>query len=338
MLHFSQSTNHHSTTGTRCANAPRTFLNEENCTLSPASSTCGSAGTPDLLIELNSDNLITFHNITDQYVYAIQGLPLVCGICGISQEPVCEPGLRSRWAIIDDVSQCSETDMDAQTNETLFELLLQRGNNDFNPKIRDLFFPLQGSVCHEADSSLVEVEIIIGGKCFRRVHPEEMSVFDFTYWTEDFTHPGNMIAAMQDPVHSNPIKKWMDIDQSAILTFPYNVAPDAFNNDTLARHGIDRWDAHNSKFVKIGRYLDEIKFVDLPNEVRTTDVAEFFGAETGIVGSAILVCGSPQEVQNDPKLGQVFEVSPFGPACFSDCLIRCSYSPLTIIPSSLCLG
>ena len=89
-----------------------------------------------------------------------------------------------------------------------------------------------------------------------------MSVYDFTYWTLENTHPGNMIAAMHE--HPNPIKKWMDVNASAFLSFP------AFNvtnaHETLANHPISRWDNHSPKFSKLGRYGDTVKFVGKPSE------------------------------------------------------------------------
>ena len=61
---------------TACANAPRTFLNEENCILSREASTCGST-TPQLKIDLTESNIQTLHSLTGQYVYAIMGLPTI---------------------------------------------------------------------------------------------------------------------------------------------------------------------------------------------------------------------------------------------------------------------
>ena len=76
----------------------------------------------------------------------------------------------------------------------------------------------------------------------------------------------------------------------------------------LAAHPIHRWDEHSPRFSKLGRWGDTVKFVDLPNEIRLDDVAEHFGAETGIVGGGVVVCGSPYETANDPQEGQVFDI------------------------------
>jgi hypothetical protein len=159
---------------TRCSNVPRTFLNEEHCELSHYA--CGSAGTPNLLIPLNADNIMDMHNITGQYVYGILGLPLIDAF-GNKQPWPCELGLRSRWEILDEY-ECTQTTMGDLTNATLTELLADKGASDENPFVRDIIFPILGSSCDSSDTALVEVDIIIGSKCFRRVHPDHMSVYD----------------------------------------------------------------------------------------------------------------------------------------------------------------
>jgi hypothetical protein len=52
-----------------------------------------------------------------------------------------------------------------------------------------------------------------------------------------------------------------------------------------------------------------MNFVDLPNELRTAEVAEHFGESVSTRGSGIVVCGSPNEVANDPTLGYQFDVT-----------------------------
>jgi uncharacterized protein (DUF1501 family)/uncharacterized protein (DUF1800 family) len=287
---------------TRCSNAPRTFLNEEHCSLSDSITACGSAGTPSLMIDLNSENIIQFHNITGQYVYAVLGLP-VTDTFNTSQPWPCEPGLRSRWEIID-VSECTPTDLGQATNASLYELLLNRGSSDENIYLRDIDFPITGETCDSTDNTTAEMEIIIGSQCFRRVHPDHMNVYDFTYWTLLDTHPGNMDAMMVTPPHHNPITKWMDVNGSAFLVYPAEEPPP--DHPTLAAHPISRWDNWSPKFSRLGRFGDAMKFVDLPNEIRLNEVAQHFGGETEVGGGGIMVCGSPNEVHNDPSLDQVF--------------------------------
>ncbi len=181
---------------TRCANVPRTFLNEEQCTLSDSDMACGSAGTPNLEIELNAANIATFHTMTGQYVYAIDGLPLI-DVDGVAQDWPCKLELRSRWEILNDYECTTPTPMGDETNATLVELLLQKEDSDINPFFRDIIMPIQGMACSAGDENLVEIDIVINNKCFRRVHPNYMDVYDFTYWTLENTHPGNMVAMMR---------------------------------------------------------------------------------------------------------------------------------------------
>ena len=56
----------------------------------------------------------------------------------------------------------------------------------------------------------------------------------------------------------------------------------------------------------MGRFGDSARFVDLPNEMRTEDVAAQFGDASAEAGSGVVVCGSPNEVANDPTHGKYF--------------------------------
>eukprot|EP00986_Skeletonema_menzelii_P003357 scaffold1026_cov141-Skeletonema_menzelii.AAC.8 len=281
---------------TKCANVPRTFLNEDSCVLSTMATACSSSTAPDLQIELNAENIGILHDLTGQYVYGILGLPVVDKL-GEKLETPCKPGLRSRWEI-KAAGECSATLLGMNTNASLVELLSE--SSDTNPFIRDINFPASGFACDSSDDATVEIEIIIGSQCFKRVHPEHMSVFDFTYWTLDHTHPGNMIAMMEG--ESNPIKKWRDEQGSAFLVFPSYPCAEC---DTPP-HPLERWVSYGDKFPKLGRFGDMTFFVDLPNEMRTDEVATHFGDSSGLAGSAVVTCGSPGEVANEPTLGKYF--------------------------------
>lgn len=56
----------------------------------------------------------------------------------------------------------------------------------------------------------------------------------------------------------------------------------------------------------LGRFGDVALFVDLPNEVRTDEVAEHFGEASAETGSGVVTCGSPNEVANDPTHGKYY--------------------------------
>jgi len=123
-----------------------------------------------------------------------------------------------------------------------------------------------------------------------------------TYWTQNSTHPGNLVALGHG--HYNPIMKWMDLQGSATLTFPSTHPTDSTYN-----HPMDRWEMHHVKFDYVGRMYDTVRFRDLPNELRRSEVAVHYGATGDVGGSGILVCGSPGEVTNDPSLGDVFDAT-----------------------------
>lgn len=284
---------------TSCANVPRTFLNEQNCSLSFSTSSCGSFGSPQLEIELNDDNIKSLHDMTGQYVYGVLGLPVI-DFQGSQLESPCTPGIRSRWELKNATACPTPTALHPVTNSTLFNLLTK--SSDKNPFITDITFPTSGFSCGSSDSSsLANVEIIVGLICYKRVHPEHMSVFDFTYWTLDDTHPGNMVAMMED--EPNPIKKWIDVMGTVFLTYP------SFPSGDVPNHPIERWNTHSVHFSKLGRFGDVIRFVDLPNELRTGEVAEFFGESVSMEGAGIMICGSPNEGANDPRLGYQFDVA-----------------------------
>jgi len=156
---------------TKCANTPRTFLNEDQCSLSSSNTACGSAGTPLVLIELNSSNIIDLHDITGRYLYAIAGLPLR-DVDNVTQPSPCVPGVRSRWEILN-ASECIPTPLGPETNSSLATLLQQRATIDTNPLLRDITFPLTGMSCSSNHNTLVKVDIIIRSQCFRRVHPDQ---------------------------------------------------------------------------------------------------------------------------------------------------------------------
>jgi hypothetical protein len=190
--------------------------------------------------------------------------------------------------------------LESETKATLVDLLTTK-NRDSNSFLRDITFPSSGYICGPKNTaSLGHVEIVSGATCFKRVHSEHPSVYDFTYWTLEDTHPGNMEAMMEG--EPNPIKKWIDINGSVFLTYP------AFSDNDVPNHPIERWNTHSVHFSKLGRFGDIIRFVDLPNEVRTTEVKDHFGDSNSTGGIGTMICGSPNEVCNDPTLGYQFDV------------------------------
>jgi hypothetical protein len=82
--------------------------------------------------------------------------------------------LRSRW-LSKDLSLCNATDIFNATNITLGDLL--KRSTDTNPYFRDITFPSSGAVCDPLDTNPA-LELEAAGRCWTRVHPEYLSVYD----------------------------------------------------------------------------------------------------------------------------------------------------------------
>lgn len=283
---------------TLCSNAPRTFMNEDQCILSDVP-LCDADAIGEITFELNEENLLQLHSLTGRYVYAILGLPVVDEFNSEIDHP-CEPDSRSRWER-KPLSECNPTSLHETTKQSLLTLL-NNYESDPNPSIRDIHFPVSGLECDSSDTDPV-IEIVYDGDCWVHVHPEHKSVYDMTYWTESDTHPGNAFAAMQTPPNPHPIKKWIDIDESAFLVYPSRHPRDASFN-----HGKARWDNNHIKFPKLGRFGDSMRLQDLPLDLRSDEVNNYFGA-TNSVKEGVLVCGSYGEVSNEPSKGTIFDVA-----------------------------
>ena len=157
-----------------CSNVPRTFLNEKHCSISYAPLTCGTiSSTPDVFIKLDEPTLLTLFNLTGRYVYGLMGLTVIDQLNNMIAHP-CTPGLRSRW-LLKEISTCNATSIFNTTNLTISDLL--RRSTDSNPYFRDITFPQSGVTCDPLDTNPA-IELQVDGKCWTRVHPEYLSVYD----------------------------------------------------------------------------------------------------------------------------------------------------------------
>jgi len=160
-----------------CSNVPRTFLNEKQCSVSYVPLTCGTiSSTSDSFIKLDEPTLLNLFNLTGRYVYALKGLTVIDQYNNMLAHP-CTPGLRSRW-LLKDLALCNVTDVFNTTNMTLSNLLRQ--STDSNPYFRDITFPQSSATCDPLDTN-PEIELRVGDKCWTRVHPEYLSVYDVSW-------------------------------------------------------------------------------------------------------------------------------------------------------------
>jgi hypothetical protein len=167
----------HSRNVMACSNVPRTFLNEKQCSVSYVPLTCGTtSSTPDTLIKLDEPTLLNLFNLTGRYVYGLTGLTVIDEYNNMITHP-CTPGLRSRW-LLKNLTLCNATAIFNTTNLTLSNLL--RTSTDTNSYFRDITFPQSGATCDPLDTNPA-IELQVGDKCWTRVHPEYLSVYDVSF-------------------------------------------------------------------------------------------------------------------------------------------------------------
>lgn len=277
-----------------CANAPRTFLNEEACVLSydPTACSLGSrvyewqdfeSEIPDFYLQLTPATLRSIYEVTGngdegtRYVYAVEGLR---ASDDTSISPPCEKNKLSRWLRV----TCSgaAASLDAEVHD-IFQWLVSNRKGD-NPNIREVWNWAE-SDCPASVFSMTDFEIEdTDGNCWLHVHPEHGNVYDFTIWTE--THPGNLSPR-------NPIKEFAEQGLTT-LTFPWH-------------HEMNRWQGNKSRFALLGKLYDTVHYYKLPTELRNNELNELFGFTPDAIvyesSGGVVVCGSPNEISNNLLLG-----------------------------------
>jgi hypothetical protein len=204
--------------------------------------------------------------------------------------------------IVDDASCPTTPGVSMETINALTAMMNGIGNLDRNNLFSDVHFEsnnwytgtYDGYTCDASNTNTVGMMLAVNNDgvvtCFRHVHPDEGSVYDFTYWTFPDTHPGN--AAAQVAGRSNPITKWAAYNNTFTLPFP-------------SWHTMDRWENNKDRFEYVGRMLDHRKFLDLPIMLRTEAVANIFSPSSNM-SQAVVVCGSHGEIANNSTWTNIF--------------------------------
>jgi len=274
-----------------CSNAPRNFLNEDSCVLSDAVTACaagsndsadGDGNRPDLYVIVNPQTLHNIYEITGngtegtRYLYTVEGLR-VEDDDGIAFP--CDKRTTSRWIPATCTGAASAVNT---TIHEIFSKMLSYSKNE-NESVRDIW-NYQGVDCPAALAKLVGFEVQdVSGNCWKNVHPDHLNVYDFTYWTQPDTHPGNS-------EFRNPIKEFAEAGNTTL------VFPDW--------HGMDWWAKNKNEFGYVGRIGDVVHYFDLPSELRSNELNDHFSSKIEYTNSTgVLVCGSPFEEANDPTLG-----------------------------------
>ena len=211
----------------------------------------------------------------------------------------CTPYNRHRWMIVD-ASTCSTTiGISSDTINALTAMLYDSSSRnsvfvDVHLEWSDYSGTYRGFSCDAANKNTIGMIFAANNSgvvtCYQHVHPDEGSVYDFTYWTRPDTHPGNAAALASG--HLPPITKWVDYNNTFTLPFPRG-------------HTMDRWENNKVNFDYIGRAYDNVKFMDLPSMLRTPAVARLFTPLTN-VSQAVVICGSYGEVANNSSMTNVF--------------------------------
>jgi len=203
--------------------------------------------------------------------------------------------------IVNSASCPTTTGISSDTINALSAMMNGIGTWDRNSVLADVHLEwsdysgsYEGFTCDATNSKTVGMMLAVNNSgvitCFQHIHPDEFSVYDFTYWTRPDTHPGNAVALAAGRLP--PITKWADYNNTFTLSFP-------------SWHTMDRWQNNEEYFDYVGRAYDDVNFMDLPSMLRTQAVANLFSPSTNVT-QAVVVCGSPGEVANNSSMTNVF--------------------------------
>ena len=171
----------------KCINAPRTFLNEDQCFLSTDANTCGSTAKSSFDIPLNSKSLRQMYKLSGgeaeggRYVYAVDGLR----VTEDKVAPPCKPHATSRWAR----SGCDGKGPKVSTKTVSTIQKLFAKSRDKNLFVTELWFPQKGLTCDPTDKEKTGFEITtLKGVCYKNVHPDHLQVYDMVRSSRDIIH------------------------------------------------------------------------------------------------------------------------------------------------------
>jgi uncharacterized protein (DUF1501 family) len=242
---------------------------------------------------MDTANVLQFYTIAGKYVYAIKGLVME----DVFTESPCAVS-KSRWEVAFNTTCPSVTTGLAPETVTALSSAIS-ASSDTNEFIIDI---TRTAACNAVDfddqADPLDIQLQIGADCYTHVHPETMNVYDFSGWVT--RHPGGEFHIQKWAQNWEGVPGWY-------LDYPF------YGNATrgIPEHPMSRWStrAGGSYIEYVARLGDSIAYRDLPNDLKTDGIAQYFGAVSETVTSGgVVVCGSIGEVANDPSSGEHFDV------------------------------
>ena len=293
--------------GKTCPTAPRTFLNEESCTVrSDCSPPVYSSGS----FVLNAEAIRTFYDVGGHYIYRISGLPVITDPSSRYENfSPCNDHTsykRFDWTPFRFVRKdtCFSVVADSNIQSTLSSILASElialSTTEREAK-RVLDVAVDKNACLDPFKLARggSINVNVGGvtTCWTHSHPDEWSVFNFDTWT--LFHPGNLEAYLKDK--KNPIAAFAETDSAL---------EDQITLDMPGWHPDSRFDDSQRLFERLGNYGDSVSFNDLPPSAKNADVTAALGGVEDInaVAEYVQVCASPGEVSNTPRLGHQYRL------------------------------
>lgn len=151
-----------------CPTVAKNFVNSPTCR---HAATCAPVRYQSAQVTLNATTLREWYELAGRYVYVVEGLRLndpenVSPCAGNSRDAT------SRWVRADAPCE-AETPLDTSSRDALVTAL--RNTSDMNVLVRDVV-----ATCADTSAVAVGANLTVDGECFTHVHPDHLSVFDFT--------------------------------------------------------------------------------------------------------------------------------------------------------------
>ncbi|KAL7463535.1 hypothetical protein ACHAXS_003891, partial [Conticribra weissflogii] len=301
-----------------CINEQPNFINMEHCKISYEPNTCqkqdikdgGLYGTTlidvQLVITFDDETLLSLYTATlgnsttaladPRYIYAVTNLRYDSSNTDdiIINLPCGSGNPKSRWIPRTDLTTetCTNTLQEVSVNALKFAI---ESSNDENSFLRDIVLWNNGDGgCDPLDELEYGMLIMTKEGCWENVHPDHLSVFDFTDYIS--SHPT-----------ANVIESFVD---SGVMVYPSNHSMSFFEDIKDDRTLVTRVARFGDKMI-VDQLADKLSLnVDAGVLVALADKGTIMldNAIQRNRGGGMLVCGSPNEVAPDPELDDYFAV------------------------------